>query len=553
MSLPKSMASWRSAALGLVCVAWSFGVRAQESGSTVWHHAAPFRVNEVAMDDARRAEAGELELYGRKQELVLDLADLQAEIIDGRRVKRVGLISTGAQAIELLLRDVRVPEGAHLRLLSAQGEELSKPMTLELPTGVEECSSPMVHADSVVFEYSEPEHSAFQGRLVIDGLVHAYRLLEDVLREGPCHVNVACTPESTGWQGPIAATVRISVVTPQGNAWCSGTLMNNVRQDCTPYLLTAFHCARTPTTAQLNQFKFYFNFQYANCNGGTYDVTQFIQGAQRVAYSNDYTPQLPLGGSDFMLLRAHVAVPAAFQPYWAGWDATNLSAVTADGVGVHHPTGAPKRISTFTQSLSTGHPQSSTGLQSHYRVYWAATTNGHGITESGSSGSGLFKPHAALGPLLIGTLTGSSTGMNCTNNNGTTYYGKMSYHWTNNPNTVAQKLKNWLDPDATGTLLLGGSSDPCGAQVGVHGPEGGKEVLVMPNPTSGQVTLELPHTGRDPMEWEVRDLSGRSVARGSSMAQQRTTLELGHLPDGLYTVQLLHGSTRHHTRVSIQH
>ncbi|HRF80890.1 MAG TPA: hypothetical protein PL070_12485 [Flavobacteriales bacterium] len=367
--------------------------------------APTFDAATVQADDLERAAAGELELYARTLPLQASTWSNGSWAEDGEDlVCRFRVSSPGAQAIELLLEQVDVPQGATIRMLALNGQPLSNAM--ELPLDAQESSSPMVYADDVVLEYRQPLDAAFEGRFAIGGVAHAYRHVLDAMREGPCHVNVACAPESNGWDDVIAATVRISVVTPQGSGWCTGTLVNNVRQDCTPYILTAFHCGRTSTAAQLNQYKFYFNFQYATCAGGAYSTSQFITGSQRLAFSDDYVVQYQgLGGSDFMLLRTTAAIPDSFQPFWAGWDATSIANVSQDGVCIHHPTGAPKRISSYTQTLTTGHPMTSSGLMSHYRLLWAATPNGHGITELGSSGAGLFKP-SANGPVLIGTLTG---------------------------------------------------------------------------------------------------------------------------------------------------
>lgn len=521
------------------------------------HEAASFDADAVRADDLQRTEAGDLELYARRLDLELSSWTDGVWMDEGQeRVCRFRLGSRGAQAMELLLEEVEVPHEATLLFRTLDGRDLSPPMPMELPEGVRECASPLVFADEVVLEYRQPLDASFEGRFLINGLAHAYRHVDDLLREGPCHVNVACDPESNGWEDVIKATVRISVVTPEGNGWCTGTLMNNVRQDCAPYILSAFHCGRTSTAAQFNQYKFYFNFQYASCSGGAYSTAQFLTGSQRVAYSDDYVVQYQgLGGSDFMLLRTNAPVPESFQPYWAGWDATNVSSISADGVCVHHPTGAPKRISSFTQTLTTGHPMTSSGLMSHYKVKWAATANGHGVTEYGSSGAGLFKPNSTTGPLLIGTLTGSSSGMSCTNNTGTAYFGKMSYHWTNNPNTAALKLKPWLDPDATGTLVLAGSAQPCSPLATIGGSDGAAPLAIHPNPSSGTVRWEWAGMWNGTFDTWVFDASGRTVhhssaTRATSMAE---VLDVSFLSDGVYSLLILRGGQRYLGRFAVVH
>ena len=47
---------------------------------------------------------------------------------------------------------------------------------------------------------------------------------------------------------------------------CSGTLLNNRRQDFTPYFLTAAHCVDTDEEAR--SVIVFWNYQTQTCNGG---------------------------------------------------------------------------------------------------------------------------------------------------------------------------------------------------------------------------------------------------------------------------------------------
>ena len=98
------------------------------------------------------------------------------------------------------------------------------------------------------------------------------------------------------------------------------------------------------------------------------------------------------------------------------------------------------------------------------------TETNWGVTEGGSSGSHLFNEEG----LSIGTL---SAGLSACTNNGAgagtgpdepDYYGKMSFHWDDNPNPDDEKLYLWLDPAETGATVLhgaypdGDAAVPCG-------------------------------------------------------------------------------------------
>ena len=54
-----------------------------------------------------------------------------------------------------------------------------------------------------------------------------------------CHLDVTCYPE---WSRSATGVAMIVFETSEGSYACSGTLLNNRRQDLTPYFLTAAHC-----------------------------------------------------------------------------------------------------------------------------------------------------------------------------------------------------------------------------------------------------------------------------------------------------------------------
>jgi PKD repeat protein len=120
-------------------------------------------------------------------------------------------------------------------------------------------------------------------------------------------------------------------------------------------------------------------------------------------------------------------------------------------VSIHHPSGDIMKISTFTNSLST-----SSGLgfgfdnTTHWQVQWASTTNGHGVTEGGSSGSPIYNQNS----LLVGVLTGGSSFCDATNQ--TDIYGKLWHGWDQLSNSSSEQLKPWLDPANTNAVTLNG-------------------------------------------------------------------------------------------------
>ena len=139
-------------------------------------------------------------------------------------------------------------------------------------------------------------------------------------------------------------------------------------------------------------------------------------------------------------------VPLSYNAYYNGW----LLSGSSNGVSIHHPSGDPKKISTYTQSLQSASWNSSGG-GTHWRVYWSSTVNGHGVSEGGSSGSPIFTSSG----LIVGQLTGGSS--TCTSPYSSDLYGKMSFNWQTNGSTPAKQLKPWLDPNGTNIFYLNGN------------------------------------------------------------------------------------------------
>ena len=253
------------------------------------------------------------------------------------------------------------------------------------------------------------------------------------------------------------------VVEGNFSGYCTGSLINNTSQDCKPYFLTALHCGVGATAANMTQWKFYFKYEAPSCTNpstaGTLD-DYFITGCIRIADSGDNGGD---SGSDFLLVKLGSSTNEAtiinnlksanFSAYWNGWNANTTA--TTGGVGIHHPAGDIKKISTFS-GTSVSAAWNGNGLLSHWRQSWTSNSNGHGVTEGGSSGSPLFNNSQGY---IIGTLTGGSS--SCNSPTSQDYYGKMSYHWTSNGTANNLRLKPWLDPTNSGVLTLAGSANPC--------------------------------------------------------------------------------------------
>ena len=198
-----------------------------------------------------------------------------------------------------------------------------------------------------------------------------------------CHLDVTCYPE---WSSSATGVARITIERSEGSFSCSGTLLNNSRQDFTPYFLTAAHCVATEEEAR--SVMAFWHYQTQTCNG---ELPDFLSVPRTMGASLLST----LGGGtiegrahpdgDMTLLRLEGDLPDGVM--FQGWDAAPQP-FGRQVTGIHHPGSADwdffKRIS-FGQIIPD--PDSVTSADVYAMVSWPP---GQGYTEPGSSGSALF-------------------------------------------------------------------------------------------------------------------------------------------------------------------
>lgn len=538
-------------ALALACVATAqisnggvpYGLRAGLSMAEVpTLRSAPFDAAQVAVEDAQRAAQGLVPAYSRVLPLGADLLHngLWTRLPNGDRLWRLRIASDGALATELFFTGFELPDNASLFVYSEDGRFVLGGFSAFNNRDDRTFTTSLIPGEASVLEYYEPAAVEGMGSITVASVGHAYRDVAEVAASGACEVDVNCS-EGANWHPQRDAVVRMSIVSGGASYWCSGTLVNNVAQNCKVYILSADHCAEGTATSEYNYWKFYFNYERTGCGSGTVFSTHSITGCVKRGASNDNGGD---SGSDFLLLEAsNTSIPSTYHPYWAGWDATGTG--STGGVCIHHPGGDYKKISTYTGTTVNSNWQGPMGT--HWAVGWATTTNGRGVTEPGSSGSPLFNSAKRV----IGTLTGGSsccTANGCgpgTSPNGTDYYGKVSYHWQSNPGPASMRLKNFLDPQATGTLVLDGSYDPCGMTAGIATDQPALPTLALrPNPANDAVMVAIPGPA-GPGVLEVRDLGGRLVGTQvlGPVAEQR--IDTAPLEGGVYLLRwTVNGETR---------
>lgn len=349
---------------------------------------------------------------------------------NGDRIWRLKIKSPDAKTINLNYSSFQLPVGATFFVYNKS--QVLGSFTSQNNKVSGEFSTSLLKGDNVILEYFEPLSVKGQGTIRVSSIVHGYRDLFSQLKgfgsSGACNINAIC--DTTFWGNEIRSAVML--LTSGNSRFCSGSLVNNVLQDGTPYVLSANHC--TPSSNNI----FMFNYQSATCSPSVDgQITQTISGC--TVRAND-------GPSDFFLVELSSTPPASYNVFYAGWSNVNVSPTS--GTGIHFPALDVKKISHDDDLIIES------GYYASGNDHWEVLDWNSGTTEGGSSGSPLFdQNHRVVGQLHGGNAACGNDAMD--------YYGKFSFSWETNTLTSKQ-LKFWLDPNSSGVTVIDGY-DPNGS------------------------------------------------------------------------------------------
>jgi lysyl endopeptidase len=319
--------------------------------------------------------------------------------------------SPGAAAARVAFRIGAIPEGVELRFFGVAEDVVYGPIARDelRAAGDGLYWSPVVEGDAVGIELFIPSGRTREEVSVeivevshlLGSVKEGFKRLIDIGSSGFCNIDVAC---NGAWADAATAVAKMLFTEAGATFVCTGTLMND--QDpatSIPYFLTAEHCIGTQAVA--STINFYWFFQRAGCGGANpTSVTQTIGGATLLA--SDFN-------LDFSFMRLNNSPPGGVRH--AGWS-VNQAAVGEGVTGIHHPGGDLKKISHGTViGFDTWH---GAVANTHIEMWWQ-----NGTTESGSSGSALFRNGTWPNQFVIGVLSAGSA--SCGNPSGSDLYGRF--------------------------------------------------------------------------------------------------------------------------------
>lgn len=353
------------------------------------------------------------------------------DLNNGERLWLLELESSGALSMNIIFDEFVMVPGDQLFIYSEDRKDVLGPLTYLNNKEWKGLATLPIQGDKIIVELRQRHPLlAKQSRLTIGQVTHGYRdifgyakrIYEKGLGDsGPCNNNVIC-PEGDPWRCEISS---VAIIVVNGSGSCTGTVLNNHSQDERPLFLSANHCGTNVTN-----WVFRFNWDSPTCtptqNGPT---NQSVSGATLLSNS---------AGSDFALMELSSNIPASYNVYYSGWDATGDT--PTNQTAIHHPSADVKKISFDNQSAQ----QATWGGAACWRILnWE-----DGTTEPGSSGSGLWdQDHHLIGQLYGGT---ASCG-----NNIDDYYGRLSVSWDGG-GAANNRVKDYLDPNNTGVKILDG-------------------------------------------------------------------------------------------------
>lgn len=291
---------------------------------------------------------------------------------NGDRIWRLRLSSPRSYSINLIFSEFFMPKEAKLFIYN-----LNKSMVIGAFTSKNNMlhgkfATQPVKGDEIILEYYEPASVKGLGKLRISKVIHAYRDVFNKVRglkkqrsgesiqgfgdSGSCNVNINC-PEGDAWQNEKRSVAMILL--NNNTRICTGSLVNNVRKDGTPYFLTAFHCAdidgnNTLSSTEIQDAQTWiimFNYESPTCTNQDGPTNYTVSGTTfRAGYY----------ASDFALVELSQIPPSFWNLYYSGWSRENVAPNSV--VAIHHPAGDVKKISLDNQTPAsttiTGVPNS---------------------------------------------------------------------------------------------------------------------------------------------------------------------------------------------------
>ncbi len=358
------------------------------------------------------------EYYGKIIQTDIDfMSESTATETHSGTIRTLTITSAGAYSIGLRMSGLRIESGCELYLYDKTKTDIIGAITQEAVSPDMKLRTRQVSGDSITVELYIP-HGIAQQSFRITAICHDYAnvfntissLSKATMYGSSCSTEVDINCDAgQAFQDIKHATLLLSIDEGYDTYICTGTLVNNINCDRTPYVLTAAHCICDQDAADGTLA--YFNYELPQCgsksspkNYSTLSGTTLVATAPLETYTDrsGRTSSTKYPTMDFALLRLNNNIPDSYQPYFAGVsisETDDLSSV----ITIHHPQGDVKKISIahYTPYRDT-YPEED--KDTHYKSYchWHIAQWNVGTTEGGSSGASMLNSNKKVVGILSG-------------------------------------------------------------------------------------------------------------------------------------------------------
>ncbi len=315
---------------------------------------------------------------------------------DGQSVTTLAIRSPGAYGMRLHITDFDIGDGtAVVYSLTATDVVARGPYTSKGPKQRGDFWTASLPGEDAYIEIVGAEAP----RLEVKEIVHFDHDFGDGRGSPPllgCHEDVMCHLGLVDWI-PVIATGQMNFSDADGSYVCTGTLLTDLDPETdVPWFITAKHCL--DTQAMVDTLEVVWFYQTPVCDDEAnvpnwWSLPRTIGGLHVRRY----------GENDMEFMRLSTPLPGGLG--FAGW----TEATSTGTYGVHHPKGSWKRMVDVSSATI--------GCGSFDPTDYDSYDRDNGLTQKGSSGSGVFNSSGQLSGQLYGvcSLTTDPDDLNCSN------------------------------------------------------------------------------------------------------------------------------------------
>lgn len=379
--------------------------------------------------------------------------------IGSGQIAAISVTSPDASGVRLGLLIEKIPDRVLLRFYSqdsgkvfeVSGKEIMETLARNFESGDKSDEartywSPVIEGQEITLEIElSAGVSIEEVVLSIPRISHLFSLpldtrslMQQIGESQGCNLDSVCY--SSIWENESRATAKM-VFTKDGVSYiCTGTLLMDTDTSTNiPYFLSANHCISTQTVA--SSLQTYWFYRSSNCNSGipSSSIRTMTSGATLLYQS-------PNTDTSFMRLNSNPPSGVVYALWYQ-----YLLPPGFNVASIHHPNGDLQKISFgtiigYNHCVGQADGSASCNPASSDSANNLAVSWGYGMTEGGSSGSGLWFTYTPNGNrYLIGTLFAG--GGSCWNNTAYSNYARFDIAYN-------AALSKWLFPPKPASRVI---------------------------------------------------------------------------------------------------